>query len=602
MAEPFDTIAASVADVIDRLAKGEITEAQAATSLSPLLAAVNDGEFATRVEEIIGVMGRITGMLMVEAPPSNLLGAPGSYAWDRLNKVFYGPKDAVTGWPPGDAMTEGPPGPSIQLQTTATHIQWRVVGASTWTNLVPVTTITGPAGTITGVTVETGPAGSHATVQLGGTPSARTIALTIPRGNKGDAGREVELQQSPTHVQWRYVGDADWTDLIALTDLKGEDGQEISLQTTATHIQWRLGAGEWFDLVPLASLRGEDGREVSLQVTATHVQWRLGEGAWQNLIPLSALVGGQGNAAWSPVFATVADGERRVLRVTDWTGGQGSKPATGAYLGPLGFVATAAEATDVRGPGGAGSGDMQGANNLSDLTDDAAARTNLDVYSKGEVDGALADKADGADVYSKAASDVLLAAKADAVDTYTKTEVDQALSDKQDDLGFAPEDAANKGQPNGYAALGGDGKVPSGQLPEQSSVTFASVNEIRAGSVQGKAIDPKGAADSQAYVALTDAATVTVNLAAGINFTLLTTAGVGGSRTLGAPTGGQPGETYTIDITSDAANRVLLFNTAYKFDGATVPTLTTTAGRRDKLVLQMNALGTFDAFLRKDVR
>lgn len=36
---------------------------------------------------------------------------------------------------------------------------------------------------------------------------------------------------------------------------------------------------------------------------------------------------------------------------------------------------------------------------------------------------------------------------------------------KQDALGFSPENSANKGQANGYAGLGSDGKVPTTQLP-----------------------------------------------------------------------------------------------------------------------------------------
>jgi hypothetical protein len=36
---------------------------------------------------------------------------------------------------------------------------------------------------------------------------------------------------------------------------------------------------------------------------------------------------------------------------------------------------------------------------------------------------------------------------------------------KQDELGFTPENSANKGVANGYAALDGSGKVPVGQLP-----------------------------------------------------------------------------------------------------------------------------------------
>ncbi|WP_284150806.1 phage head spike fiber domain-containing protein [Brevundimonas albigilva] len=101
--------------------------------------------------------------------------------------------------------------------------------------------------------------------------------------------------------------------------------------------------------------------------------------------------GDKGDAAWLPVYANVAEGARRVLRVVDWTGGQGTKPATGKYLGPAGFVDTAAEATDIRGAAGAGTGDMLGSNNLSDVTDKATARQNLSVWSRAEIGPVDAD-------------------------------------------------------------------------------------------------------------------------------------------------------------------------------------------------------------------
>ena len=61
---------------------------------------------------------------------------------------------------------------------------------------------------------------------------------------------------------------------------------------------------------------------------------------------------------WTPVFALVSDGARRVQQVTDWTGGTSTKPATGQYVGATGLVATAALAVDVRGPSGAGTGSV----------------------------------------------------------------------------------------------------------------------------------------------------------------------------------------------------------------------------------------------------
>lgn len=45
-------------------------------------------------------------------------------------------------------------------------------------------------------------------------------------GTPGKDGREIELQNNGTAIQWRYVGDPDWTDLVQLSDLKGEKGDK----------------------------------------------------------------------------------------------------------------------------------------------------------------------------------------------------------------------------------------------------------------------------------------------------------------------------------------------------------------------------------------
>lgn len=71
--------------------------------------------------------------------------------------------------------------------------------------------------------------------------------------------------------------------------------------------------------------------------------------------------GDTGDDGWTPVFAVVADGARFVQQVIDWTGGQGTKPATGQYVGATGFEANIANAVNIRGASGSGSGDMQSA-------------------------------------------------------------------------------------------------------------------------------------------------------------------------------------------------------------------------------------------------
>lgn len=45
-------------------------------------------------------------------------------------------------------------------------------------------------------------------------------------GTPGKDGREIEIQNNGTAIQWRYVGDETWTDIVQLSDLKGEKGDK----------------------------------------------------------------------------------------------------------------------------------------------------------------------------------------------------------------------------------------------------------------------------------------------------------------------------------------------------------------------------------------
>ena len=76
-----------------------------------------------------------------------------------------------------------------------------------------------------------------------------------------------------------------------------------------------------------------------------------------------------GTAGWSPQFSVVIDGDRRVLRVIDWTGGEGPKTATGLYVGASGLVASIGDGIDIRGPAGSMVGPTTS-------TDNAIARFN----------------------------------------------------------------------------------------------------------------------------------------------------------------------------------------------------------------------------------
>jgi hypothetical protein len=61
--------------------------------------------------------------------------------------------------------------------------------------------------------------------------------------------------------------------------------------------------------------------------------------------------GDQGGDGWTPILAVEEDGERRVLKITDWTGGTGEPPDTG-YLSEDGITADIAKAVDLRGEEG----------------------------------------------------------------------------------------------------------------------------------------------------------------------------------------------------------------------------------------------------------
>lgn len=39
-------------------------------------------------------------------------------------------------------------------------------------------------------------------------------------------GKEIELQTNATHIQWRYINEIAWTNLIPLSDLKGDQGEQ----------------------------------------------------------------------------------------------------------------------------------------------------------------------------------------------------------------------------------------------------------------------------------------------------------------------------------------------------------------------------------------
>jgi len=61
---------------------------------------------------------------------------------------------------------------------------------------------------------------------------------------------------------------------------------------------------------------------------------------------------GDAGLSWAPVLALESDGDRRVLKITDWTDGTGTKPEINVYIGAAGYVDNLFDALDVRGSAG----------------------------------------------------------------------------------------------------------------------------------------------------------------------------------------------------------------------------------------------------------
>lgn len=86
--------------------------------------------------------------------------------------------------------------------------------------------------------------------------------------------------------------------------------------------------------------------------------------------------------------------------------------------------------------------------------------------------------------------------------------------------------------------------------------------------------------------ALTDGATINTNAALGNTFTIT----IAGNRTMAAPTNAVSGQKILYRITQDGTgSRTITWDAAFRFAGATAPTLTTTAAKTDYIGFIYNA-------------
>ncbi len=113
------------------------------------------------------------------------------------------------------------------------------------------------------------------------------------------------------------------------------------------------------------------------------------------------------------------------------------------------------------------------------------------------------------------------------------------------------------------------------------STAEATAAEYRSAAAS-KAITPANAWSAAATVALTDAATIAVNMSSFLNATVT----LGGNRTLGNPTNPKVGQSGFIQITQDGTGtRTLAYASNWEYAGGigAIPALSTTAAAVDVL-------------------
>lgn len=170
----------------------------------------------------------------------------------------------------------------------------------------------GPVNVLAIGTVTTLETGEPATAAISGDAPTQTLDLGLPKGETGDKG---------------------WAPVFGLA----ADGERFVFVLSG----WAGGEGPPPPVTSggLPLYVGASGLTTDIG-SAFDTRGRVGD------------KGDQGDKGWSPAFAIEADGARRVLRVVDWVGGAGGKPATGDYVGATGLTPTIGDAIDFRGPPG----------------------------------------------------------------------------------------------------------------------------------------------------------------------------------------------------------------------------------------------------------
>ena len=198
---------------------------------------------------------------------------------------------------------------------------------------------TGPANSLSIGTVQSGTAGASIT---GNAPS-QTLNLTLPKGDTGDDGWSPILVLESDGDR-RVLKIDDWTGGDGTKPGTGYIGSSGIVQDKASAVDVRGSIGLTGPANSLSIGTVQGGASAGATITGA---------APTQTLNLTLPTGATGDDGWSPILAIEADNDRRVLKVTDWTGGDGTKPGTG-YVGASGLVQDKANGVDIRGEPGSG--------------------------------------------------------------------------------------------------------------------------------------------------------------------------------------------------------------------------------------------------------
>ena len=167
----------------------------------------------------------------------------------------------------------------------------------------------------------------------------------------------------------------------------------------------------------------------------------------------------------------------------------------------------------------------------------------------------------------------------------TQTVTHLRITDSGGSIGFFIDNIILQGRGGSLSDDSGFLTIEQGDARYLLITSEATASEIWTGTSTAKYLSPDKLFDSAAPVTLTDAATIAVDMATGINFNVT----LAGNRTLGNPTNAKAGQSGRIRVTQDGTgSRTLAYAANWKHVTA-APTLATAIGAVDLFAYFVNA-------------